>query len=157
MKLQSWLLAPSWQVAIKTSNCTVSEAKKRPLRASSLPIKNLKSLWGLIANPFLCIRRVGNRNEDRIVEVSQLNHNFSSKNWCFMSQFTIFCALSCHNFIWVSLKEDSGTPRVAGAIKIVSLRETELQKILMMHAKQKRVEKKSLWVFQILIMKMAPV
>ena len=61
-----------------------------------------------------------------------------------MSQFTIFCALSCHNFIWVSLKEDSGTPRVAGAIKIVSLRETELQKILMMHAKQKRVEKKSL-------------
>ena len=129
MKLQSWLLAPSWQVAIKTSNCTVSEAKKRPLRASSLPIKNLKSLWGLIANPFLCIRRyVGNRNEDRIVVVSQLNHNFSSKNWCFMSQFTIFCALSCHNFIWVSLKEDSGTPRVAGAIKIVSLRETELQK-----------------------------
>ena len=47
-----------------------------------------------------------------------------------MSQFTIFCALSCHNFIWVSLKEDSAAPRVAGAIKIVSLRETELQKIL---------------------------
>ena len=47
-----------------------------------------------------------------------------------MSQFTIFCALSCHNFIWVSLKEDSGASRVAGAIKIVSLRETELQKNL---------------------------
>ena len=47
-----------------------------------------------------------------------------------MSQFTIFCALSCHNFIWVSLKEDSAAPRVAGAIKIVSLRETELQKNL---------------------------
>ena len=31
-----------------------------------------------------------------------------------MSQFTIFCALSCHNFIWVSLREDSR------AIKIVS-------------------------------------
>ena len=43
-----------------------------------------------------------------------------------MSQFTIFCALSCHNFIWVSLKEDSAV----GAIKIVSLRETELQKNL---------------------------